>query len=78
MSENVDGIESDEVYTNTEAVVCAAGKNNDNIDDEDFRIMDWKQDQGERARRIWDYGRTIMNEKTHPIPFFSRQQNMLL
>ena len=63
--ENVDGMEGDEVYTNIEAAVHAAGENNDNIDDEDFRIVDWKQDPGERATRIWDYWRTIINEKPH-------------
>ena len=72
MFENVDGMDGDVVYTNIEAAVRAAGENNDNIYDEDFRIMDWKQDPGERARRIWDFWRTIMNDKPHSVPFFSR------
>jgi len=58
-------MDGDVVYTSIEAAVRAAGENNDNIYDEDFRIMDWKQDSGERARRIWDFWRTIMNDKPH-------------
>ena len=44
--ENVDRMDGDVVYINIEAAVRAAGENNDNIDDEDFRIMDWKQEPG--------------------------------
>ena len=78
MFENVGGMEGDDVYINIEAAVCAAGKNNDDIDDDNFMIMDWKQDPGERVRRIWDYWRTIMTDKQHLVPFFSKAENLLL
>ena len=34
--------------------------------------LDWKQDVGERSRRIYEWWRVIMNERKHCIPNFQQ------
>jgi hypothetical protein len=46
----------------------AAAEASDN-DNNNFRYSDWKQDVGERARRIYDWWRVVMNEK-RGVPTF--------
>ena len=59
--------------TNVEQAVRAAGEDsNDGDEDDNFRNMDWKQDVGERSRRVYDWWRTVMLEKSDEIPHFQK------
>ena len=40
------------------------------ITDEDFHNCTWRNDAGERARRVYDWWRMLMNEKKTHLPFF--------
>ncbi|GFH53790.1 hypothetical protein CTEN210_10266 [Chaetoceros tenuissimus] len=42
------------------------------IVDEDFRNFSWRNDAGERARRVYDWWRMLMNEKKTHLPFFQK------
>ena len=48
------------------------------IDDDNFRIVDdWKQDVGERSRRIFDWWRMLMNERKLDLPHFQEAVKLL-
>lgn len=41
------------------------------IIENDFRNMSWKNDAGERARRVYEWWRMLMNEKKTLLPYFT-------
>ena len=43
----------------------------------DFRYSDWKQDVGERSRRIYDWWRVVMNEK-RGLAFFQKAIRLIV
>lgn len=49
-------------FGSIEEVVKGAGENDSGIG-ESFTSSDWKQDVGERSRRIYEWWRTVMNER---------------
>ena len=57
-------------FNSVDEEVHAAG-DNEELQAGNFRLMDWKKDVNERARRIYNYWRMIMNEnRGDDIPRF--------
>ena len=57
-------------FGSIEDMVHSAGEDEDDIGQDSSGHTDWKQDIGERSRRIYDWWRTVMNERNGTIPCF--------
>ena len=42
------------------------------VAENDFRNLSWKNDAGERGRRVYEWWRVLMNEKKTAIPYFQK------
>jgi hypothetical protein len=69
-------VEERQGFIGVEEALHAAAEASDNNDNNNFRYSDWKQDVGERARRIYDWWRVVMNEK-EVFQHFRRQLELL-
>lgn len=50
----------------------------DEMADDDFRNMSWKNDAGERGRRVYEWWRVLMNEKKTSIPHFQKAIRLIV
>ena len=50
----------------------------DEMADGDFRNMSWKNDAGERGRRVYEWWRVLMNEKKTAIPHFQKAIRLIV
>ena len=41
------------------------------MDNNDYRVMDWKNDPGERSRRIYEWWKSIMNGHNTRLKYFA-------
>jgi len=72
LQRNENNGEDNELPQNIDAAIRAAGEDIGEIGQDDFRKMDWKNDPGERGRRIYEWWRVVMNEKKGHLPFFTK------
>ena len=63
-------------FTGVEAAILAAAEDAD-MDADNFRYADWKQDVGERSRRLYDWWRVVMNEK-RGLQFFQKAVRLIV
>ena len=42
-----------------------------NMDNNDYRVMNWKNDPGERSRRIYEWWKSIMNGHNTRLKYFT-------
>ena len=54
-----------------EKVVEAAGDDDSDISGQN-NSNEWKQDVGERSRYIYEWWRTVMNERSGSVPFLKK------
>ena len=60
-----------EVPQNIEAELNYVDQVMIDMDDNDFRVMDWKNDPGERSRRIYEWWKSIMNGHNTRLKYFT-------
>ena len=63
-------------FTGVEAAILAAAEDAD-IGDDNFHFSDWKQDVGERSRRVYEWWRVVMNEKKG-LQFFQKAVRLIV
>ena len=55
---------------NIEGEINAAGEDIVELDNNDYRMMNWTEDPGERARRIYEWWRIVMNDNVEKLKHF--------
>ena len=57
-------------FGSVEGMIRSAGEDDSDIGSDGSSGNDWKYDIGERSRRVYEWWRTMMNERKYTLPYF--------
>ena len=76
--ENPANIVDNEIHVNIEEELRNIDVIMHDLDNTDFRVMNWKNDPGEQSRRIFEWWREIMNGYNTKLPFFTKALRLVI